>query len=90
MVIPDYSKLVLLEIERQEIMKKHSVVSENAPLLKCLVPKYVLHKMYQNNKLHRLDFEIDCELATTIKGTRTAFMVLDSLSSITRLKKILE
>lgn len=89
-VIPDYSKLVLLEIERQNIVKTHSVVSENVPLLKCLVPKYILHKMYQNNKLNKLDFQIDCELATNIKGTRTAFVVLDSMSSITRLKKILE
>ncbi len=89
-VIPDYSKLVLLEIERDSMVSSHRIVNEDVPLLKCLVPKHIMHKMYQNNKLKQLDYQIDLELTSNIKGTRTAFMVLDSLSSISRAKKILE
>jgi hypothetical protein len=89
-VIPDYSKLVLLEIERKSIEKSHIIVSENPPLLKCMVPKYIMHKLYQKRRLNELDHQIDRELVANIKGTRTAFIVLESLPSITRLKKILE
>jgi hypothetical protein len=89
-VIPDYSNLVLLEIEKDNMVTSHQIVSEDVPLMKCLVPKHIMHKVYLNKKLLRMEFKIDLELTTSIKGTRIAFMVLDSLSSIKRLKKIVE
>lgn len=89
-VIPDYSRQCLLEIERRELEDAFKIVKANPPFFKCLVSQeYYKENSYQQ-RLRELDHLIDHELIKPYEGTKTAFMSLESLESIAKLKGELE
>lgn len=89
-VIPDYSKQCLLEIDRKELEESYKMIRSHPPFLKCLVSKEYFKEMDHNQKLRQIDHMIDKELIRPYVGTKTAFMSLESLESIARLKGELE
>lgn len=90
MVIPDYSKQCLLEIERKELQDSYKIIRTNPPFFKCLVSQEYLKEPNYVQKLREIDFQIDQQLITPQTGTRTAFMSLESLDSIAKLNAELE
>lgn len=85
-VIPDYSKQCMLEIERKELDDSYKIIKTHPPFFKCLVSEEYLKEHSYQQKLRELDYLIDEQLITPYQGTRTAFMSLESLDSIAKLK----
>jgi hypothetical protein len=85
-VIPDYSKQCLLEIDRKELEDSYKIIKAHPPFFKCLVSQEYLKESNYVQKLRELDYMIDEELFKPYEGTRTAFMSLESLESIAKLK----
>lgn len=90
MVIPDYSQQCTLEIERKELEDCYKIIKANPPFLKCLVSKEFLRETDHQQRLREMDYKIDQELIKPYVGTKTAFMSLESLESIAKLKGELE
>lgn len=89
-VIPDYSKQCILEIERKELEDSAKLIKANPPLFRCLVGNEYTKDVDYQQKLKEIDYKIDLELVKPQEGTRTAFMSLESLESIAKLKGELE
>jgi hypothetical protein len=89
-VNPDYSNLFELENERASIVSTYRILSSHAPLLKCLVPKYLLNDQALERKIQELDFLIDVELTKPTNMSRNAFIAVNSLSNVLRIQKIIE
>jgi hypothetical protein len=89
-VIPDYSKQCLLEIDRKELEDSYKIIKSNPPFFRCLVSQEYLKEINHQQRLRELDYQIDNELIKPQEGTKTAFMSLESLESIAKLKGELE
>lgn len=89
-VIPDYSKQCVLEIERRETEESYRLIKANPPFFRCLVSKEYYNESAFSQKLRDLDFLIDQHIMKENEGSRTAFMSLESLESIAKLKGELE
>lgn len=90
MVIPDYSAQCLLEIDRKELEDSYKIIKANPPFLRCLVSQEYLKEADYQQRLRELDYQIDQQLIKPQMGTKTAFMSLESLESIAKLKGELE
>ena len=89
-VIPDYSRQCHLEIDRRELEDSFKIVRANPPFFKCLVAQEYYKENNYQQKLREIDHQIDHELIKPYEGTKTAFMSLESLESIAKLKGELE
>jgi hypothetical protein len=89
-VIPDYSKQCVLEIERKELQESYKIIRANPPFFKFMVSKEYYNEYSYGDQLKQLDYKIDQELMNPYIGTKTAFMSLESLDSISKLKAELE
>lgn len=88
-IVPDYGKLFKLEKKRHYINKRREILQQNPPLLKCFAKKYYFDDEAYRQKMDKLDFKIDRELAREIKASRSAFVAMESLEMIHSLKKSL-
>lgn len=89
-VIPDFSKQCVLEIDRKETEESYRLIKSNPPFFRCLVSKEYYNESAFFQRLRELDFQIDEHLMKENEGSRTAFMSLESLESIAKLKGELE
>jgi hypothetical protein len=89
-IIPDYSKQCVLEIERKELSDCYKIVRGNPPFFKCLVGKEYYNESSYGHRMKQIDYEIDQQIMNPYVGTKTAFMSLESLDSISKLKAELE
>lgn len=89
-VIPDYSKHCVLEIERRETEEAYRIIQANPPFLRCLVSKEYYNQNAYIQRLRDLDYQIDQHIMKPNEGSKTAFMSLESLESIAKLKGELE
>ena len=88
-VMPDYSHLLANEIKRAELISGYSIMKgvSSRPLA-WLVPKSFITDSEYNKNMRKLEFNIDNVLMREVVGSQTAFMALDSLSSVLKLSKI--
>lgn len=89
-ILPDYSTIAKLEIEKKNLEDNYRIISDCKPWSTFFIPKYYLHMMYLKKKLREVDYEIDKEITKQLKGSKTAFVCIESLTSISYLKKALE
>lgn len=89
-VIPDFSAQTTLEIERSEVVDSFKIIRDNPPFFKCFVSRYYYAEDEFAKKLRELDFQIDESIIMPNKGSGTAFMTLESLQSISELKRALK
>lgn len=89
--MPDYSQLLAKEIKRAELIVGHKIMrGVTSKPLTWLVPNAFINEREYNRRLRKLEFRIDNELAKECGGSQTAFLALDSLSSVLKLSKILK
>ena len=87
LVIPDYSKLFELENKRADLIANHRMILENRPRFSCLVPSEISDVQVYKAKLKEIDYEIDLLLTQELKPSRTAFVTLDTLASVSFLEE---
>jgi hypothetical protein len=86
-IMPDYSKLFVLERRRAELTSSFGIISKFKPTTKMVLPNEMVNAPDFRKKLDQMDFKIDKQLMHQVKPSRTAFMSLNSLKSISFLKK---
>lgn len=86
-VMPDHSKIFELERQRADLVTRHGIISKYKPPWKFIIPKELLSSPDYRKKLDQIDFEIDQQLMQPLKPSCTVFMSLNSLKSISYLKK---
>jgi hypothetical protein len=81
-LLPDYSRLFDLERERAEMKTNYELVAKHKPPIGWIIPKELKQKEAYQKKLQKLNFKIDKELTKDIRASRSVFMSLNSLKSI--------
>lgn len=85
-VLPDYSQLFDLESKRSEMKTNYQVIAQKKPPINFIIPKELKDKDAHAKKLDELNYLIDCQLTQDVKSSRTVFMCLNSLKSISYLQ----
>jgi hypothetical protein len=89
-IIPDHSNLLQAEIMRDNLNMTFDTLRKFPPPIKFIVPGYYLKEEEYRKKMQQINYLSDKELCRPLKGTQTAFVVLDSLESVKKLKKAFE
>lgn len=86
-VIPDYSKLLTYEIQRAELISGFKIMRNNQRrFMNCIVPKAFLNEKDYQIKMRNVEFQVDKQITRNQVSSQTAFLALDSLSSVLKLK----
>lgn len=86
-VMPDHSKLFVLERTRADLITGHKIVMQTKPLWKGLIPTEISNSQEYRKKLDQIEFSVDQQLTKPVKPSSTVFMALGSLKSISFLKQ---
>lgn len=89
-IIPDYSKQCVLEIDRKELQDCFKIVRAHPPFFRCLVGNEYYNESSYGHRIKEIDYQIDQQMMNPYVGSKTAFMSLESLDSISKLKAELE
>jgi len=89
-IIPDYSQLFQEESKLAEGITGYKIMRDQSPFLKCLYPKEYLSDNHFKVFEATQNFKIDTCITNQIKSTHTAFVALDSLKSVLKIKKAAE
>ena len=86
LIIPDLTALLEAEMLMFDTIQGYNILKTQPPLSKCFYPKYILNEKDFILQKRKINFEIDAALSNQMKGSHTALIVLDSLSSVLKIK----
>ena len=86
-VVPDYSKLLELERQRQELVFSREICEEEEMALDFLATKAFKEPEEFDKALRKREFEIDQALTLQVGPAHTAFIALDSFATVKKLRK---
>lgn len=85
-IMPDYSELLKYEIMRAELITGFKITkNQQGRFLSCILPKAFKNDREYQKKMKNIEFLVDKELTKLQIGSQSAFLVLDSLSSVLKL-----
>lgn len=96
LVLPNLKGLIDLEIRRKKLITTYNIVKVRPPnFLKysrvfcCdfFYPKYLREESEYERELRKIDYKIDDTLLTNTSGSSTAFLSLDSFTTVHTLMK---
>lgn len=71
-------------------MLRYSQFHADPPYLKIFCSKSYLKRPEFEKTMKTIDYKVDQHLCRNIKGSRTAFVCVDSLATVIALKKIIK
>ena len=84
-MLPDYSRLFELERDRADMKTIHEIVAKHTAPIGWMIPKELKDQGAYQKELGLLNYKIDRELTKQVKASRSVFMCLNSLKSISYL-----
>lgn len=86
-VIPDHSKLYDFERKREHVIMRYEMFRDDPPPLSwCFGSEAYLEDDAFERRIDQIDFQVDKQLTKHLKGTNTAFLLLDSLHTVLNIK----
>lgn len=90
-IIPDYNRLYKLEQERMYLLSRRNIFKHvQQPALKCFAKDSYFNDVLLGIELAQLDHRIDLEMTKAIYSSQTAFVLLDSVSTVQRLTQAIQ
>lgn len=85
-IVPDMAALTKLEVKKRSLQDLKTILDGHSPLFSCLVPRELKDDILYAKKIKTIEYEIDQDIGRQYLGSKIAFMSLQSLESISKVK----